>query len=575
MTAEVASPFVRSDFQRTHALLSLDPSFASATWSELEKCASDVVTASHGKTVPRWIVDLTPLTELGSGGMAFLLRLWKDLGLRPGTFSLACPSHHARETLSAAGMSRHWAIVESRDAALRQAGVRVVEDGRSSGIFNGPVKTNGARPHSGTGPEPSGIPPAVPGPSLTPGRNGDRREPQALRQELMQILEIAGAGAFIDLLFDRAFSLHATDIHFDPHEDGMYLRFRVDGLMHEIAILPLGTAVQAISRLKLLAQMDITEKRLAQDGHIAHPSKRHHADVRIGSGPTVHGERVVLRLMPDASHFIGLGDLGLTERQRASIEKGVSAPSGIMLFVGPVGSGKSTTTYTCLSLLNRPERSVVTIEDPVERRMHGVNQIQIDPKIDFGFAAALRGVLRQDPDVIMVGEIRDAETAHIAVRASLTGVRVLSTLHASDTSAVIDVLRQFGIPPMFAADSLTCAVAQRLVRKVCGVSHETFTPDAAMAAILKLSPENAANVRLTRGIPSDVNFFTGYNGRTGIYEVMTMDPDIRLAILNNEPSQEISAMARLNGMMTLEEAAIQKVLDGQTTVEEMLRVLTV
>lgn len=567
MSAEATFPFLRSDIHRTHASLDLGPSFAGAPWTELERAAQHLAADKQGKAAPRWVVDLTSVPQLSSGGMAFLLRLWKELGLRPGTFALACPSGDVRETIAAAGMTKHWTVGESREAVMKSLGLRMEESRGAS-----PFAAAAAVPFNGTtGPTPNGAPSAV----VSQNRNGfERREPGALRHELLQILEISGPAAFIDLLFDRAFSLHATDIHLDPHEDGVHLRFRVDGLMHEIAVLPTPTAVQALSRIKLLAQMDITEKRLAQDGHISNPSKRHQADVRIGTGPTVHGERAVLRLMPDAMNFVGLAELGLSDDQRVRLEKAVSAPSGIMLFVGPVGSGKSTTTYTCLAMLNRPERSVVTIEDPVERRIHGVNQIQTDPRIDFGFAQALRGVLRQDPDVIMVGEIRDAETANIAVRASLTGVRVLSTLHASDTSSVIDVLRQFGIPPMFVADSLNCVVAQRLVRKVCGIQHEAFCPDPAMAAILKLSPEQAATARLLRGVPADVNFHTGYNGRTGIHEVMTMGPELREAILANQPSPVIYQIARQQGMQTLEEAAIQKVLAGITTIEEMLRVLT-
>jgi len=564
MTVEATFPFLRSDIHRTHALLDLAPSFAGAPWAELEKAAQHLAADKQGKTAPRWVVDMSSVSSLSSAGMSFLLRLWKDLGLRPGTFALACPSGDVRETIAASGMTKHWTVGESREAVMKTLGLRM-EEPRGSGVFTSPVRPLVAGP-SGNGDTHPALPAEI--------GSLDRREPTALRHELLQILEIAGPAAFIDLLFDRAFALHATDIHLDPHEDGVHLRFRVDGLMHEIAILPTPTAVQALSRIKLLAQMDITEKRLAQDGHISHPSKRHQADVRIGTGPTVHGERAVLRLMPDAMNFAGLAELGLADDQRVQLEKAVSAPSGIMLFVGPVGSGKSTTTYTCLAMLNRPERSVVTIEDPVERRIHGVNQIQTDPRIDFGFAEALRGVLRQDPDVIMVGEIRDAETANIAVRASLTGVRVLSTLHASDTSSVIDVLRQFGIPPMFVADSLNCVVAQRLVRKVCGIQHEAFTPDAAAAAILKLSPEQAAAARLLRGIPADVNFHTGYNGRTGIHEVMTMGPQLREAILNNQSSPAVYQIARQHGMQTLEEAAIQKVLSGVTTIEEMLRVLT-
>jgi type II secretory ATPase GspE/PulE/Tfp pilus assembly ATPase PilB-like protein/anti-anti-sigma regulatory factor len=566
-SATSVAPQYHTEHQRSYSAFFAQPALNEAPWSSLETIAGDFLGPCHQKAPPKCLIDLSEFRSLSSGMMAFLIKIWRELQGRTGQFVIACTPGDAKDTLVASGMTRHWTLVDSREAAMRQVGMRTNES-HGSGILASPFKTNG-----------NGHAPTSAGASLTDARPvatpRPRREPMALRHELTTVLEFAGAAPFVDLLFERAFNLHATDIHFDPHDDGMHLRFRVDGIMHEIAVLPGPSALQVISRLKLLAQMDITEKRLAQDGHIPHPSKKHHADVRIGSGPTVHGERIVLRLMPDSSHFVGLEDLGLTDEQRQRLIRSVNAPSGIMLFVGPVGSGKSTTTYTCLSMLNKPERSVVTIEDPVERRLQGVNQIQTDPRIDFGFAQALRGVLRQDPDVIMVGEIRDAETANIATRASLTGVRVLSTLHANDTSTVLDVLRQMGISSMFLADSLNCAVAQRLVRRICEQHHESYSPDAAMAAILKLKPESAADTRITRGIPAESNFFTGYYGRCGIFEVMTVDEEIRNAILAGQSGVEVARIARQNGMMTLEESAIQKVLAGQTTVEEMLRVLTI
>src|SRR5690606_25808095 len=225
----------------------------------------------------------------------------------------------------------------------------------------------------------------------------------------------------------------------------------------------------------------ITERRLAQDGHISSSSIRHRRDVRVGSGPTIYGERLVLRLMPDSEILTDLEELGFEPEQVQAVRKAVQVACGMVLSVGPVGCGKSTTTYACLSLLNDPGLSLTTIEDPVERRIAGVNQIQIDPKIDFGFPQALRGVLRQDPDVMMVGEIRDPGTAHIAARAGLIGIRVLSTMHANNCASVIDIFREFGIPPMFIADAVNCVVAQRLLRKVCRHSREEYTPDPVVA----------------------------------------------------------------------------------------------
>ncbi len=396
---------------------------------------------------------------------------------------------------------------------------------------------------------------------------------RALEAELRELADVVQPAPLVDLLLERSFEAAATDVHLDPREDGLHVRLRVDGILHDVlTIAPAGTA-QAISRIKVLAGMDITERRLCQDGHIASAALRNRRDIRVGSGPTIHGERLVLRLMPDETAHSRLDDLGFEPPQLEQVHRALRAPHGMMLSVGPVGSGKSSTMFSCLSLLNQPRRSLVTIEDPVERRIDGVNQMQINPAIKFGFADALRGALRQDPNVIMVGEIRDAETAQIASRAALTGILVLTTMHAQDTGAIIDVFRQFEIPAMLIADSLDCVIAQRLVRKVCAVSRETYRPDAATARTLGVSSDEAAQLELVRGVPSDANFHTGYSGRTGVFEVMRVDDAVREAILKEGPAKEIHELARRSGMQTLEQSAINKVRAGITTVEEMHRVL--
>lgn len=395
----------------------------------------------------------------------------------------------------------------------------------------------------------------------------------ALQQELRELADVVGPGPLVDLLLERAFEISATDVHFDPRPDGLHVRLRVDGMLHDVLTLTSQTAPQVISRLKLMSGMDITERRLCQDGHISSSVLKHQRDVRVGSGPTIHGERLVLRLMPDDTKFTELEQLGFEPSQLDVLQRAVKAPSGMLLSVGPVGSGKSTTTYACLSLLNHPGRSMVTIEDPVERRMEGINQIQTDAKIGFGFVEALRGVLRQDPNVIMVGEIRDAETAHIAARAALTGTQVLSTLHAGDTAATVDLFREFELPPMFIADSLNCVIAQRLLRKVCAKDRETYHPDHATAQILGLNPDQCESIELVRGIPAPSNFNTGYMGRTGVFEIMPVDSDTREAILHRRSNLEIRELSRRKGMQTLEQSAINKVLAGITSVEEMHRVL--
>ncbi len=246
----------------------------------------------------------------------------------------------------------------------------------------------------------------------------------------------------------------------------------------------------------------------------------------------------------------------------------------MILSAGPVGSGKSTTMYSCLELLNEPTQSLVTIEDPVERKIDGVNQIQVDPRIKFGFVEALRGVLRQDPDVIMIGEIRDPETAHIGVRAGLTGVTVLSTIHANDAVATIDVFREFKIPPVFIADSVQCIIAQRLVRRVCAKCREEYVPEDSQLASIGLKPEQAEGIKLVRGKGCDACFHTGYHGRTGVFELLPIAGKVREAVLAERPPHEIRQIALEQGMVTMEAVARKKVIEGITTAEEMHRVLT-
>ena len=396
---------------------------------------------------------------------------------------------------------------------------------------------------------------------------------KALQQELRELVDVVGPGPLVDLLLERAFELGATDVHFDPRSDGLMVRLRVDGMMHDILLLEPSIAPQVVSRLKLLAGMDITERRAAQDGHISSSALKEQRDVRIGSCPTIYGERLVLRLMPDASKFAHLEEIGMAEDQRDQLHRGIHSPTGMILVVGPVGSGKSTTTYAALRALNDPSKSLVTIEDPVERRIDGVNQIQVDSKNEFGFVEALRGVLRQDPNVMMVGEIRDAETAQIASRAGLTGIRVLSTLHANDTAACVDVFREFGVPQMFIADAINCIVAQRLVRQIDPEHREEYEPDDATMEFLGVPHEQRDGLRLVRGVPHDENFNTGYVGRTGVFEVMTVNDDVRQAILSGAPSMEVQRVAEQAGMRSLEADAKRKVLAGETTLEEIHRVL--
>jgi len=412
--------------------------------------------------------------------------------------------------------------------------------------------------------------------TIIPAYSRTEARRKALQEELRELLEVVGPVPMVDLLIERAFHLRATDIHLDPHEGGLRVRMRVDGMLHDVLDVPVEQTPPILSRIKLMANINIAERRFMQDGHIANKIGEISRDVRVCSGPTINGERLVLRLLSDSRAVTQLDDLGLEPGQLATLKQIVSRPHGVVLSAGPVGSGKSTLMYGCFQLLNAPEKSLVSIEDPVERRVPGTTQIQVDPKIEFHFVDALRGVLRQDPNVIMIGEIRDGDTAHISVRAGRTGVLVLSTIHANDATTVIDVFRDFGIPPMFIADSVLAIVAQRLLRTVCKQCAESYRPDAVTLATLGVDPNQDANgkpIELRRGRGCDECFHTGYRGRTGVYELFVIDEETRHAILQRTPRSELRRMAQQKGMRTMQEVAARKVLEGITTPEEMHRML--
>ncbi len=389
-----------------------------------------------------------------------------------------------------------------------------------------------------------------------------------LRDELNELLDVVGPGQLGEVVMDRAFSLNATDLHFEPTGNGLRIRMRVDGLLHDLARLPNSAAAPLISRFKVLAGMDIAERRLAQDGHLSYVSRNIARDVRLGSGPTVYGERIVLRLQPDPRQFPGLDDLGIDQRDTSALRRCLASPYGLILVVGPVGSGKSTSVYSFLRELNTPYHSIVTIEDPVERRVADICQVQVEPKIGFEFASALRCVLRQDPDIMMVGEIRDAETAQIACRSALTGVLVLSTLHASTSVAAIDVLKNFDVPSPILANCLRGVVSQRLVLQVCPKHRQEYQPNEADCRILNIDPAEAHRYNLVRGIPHDDNFHSGYFGRVGIFEVMEVNRELQKGILRNAQANELSEIAVRLGMPTLTDAARKKVIDKVTSIDQ-------
>jgi len=400
------------------------------------------------------------------------------------------------------------------------------------------------------------------------GPAGAVRE-RALREELNALVDVVGAAPLVDILLERAFQMHATDIHLDPTPDGLRVRIRVDGLLHDVLELPTDLMSQVISRVKLMANMDITERRFSQDGHIANTALKHERDVRVGSGPTIHGERLVLRLMPDNRSLNRLDELGLEPEQAELVERYLLSSYGMILSVGPVGSGKSTTMYSCLEMLNAPAKSLATIEDPVERRVEGVNQIQVDPRIDFGFVEALRGVLRQDPNVMMVGEIRDKQTLEVTIQAALTGHLVLSSLHTNDAPSTITRLLDLGAQPYLIGATLLGILAQRLVRTLCphckkpGKLDKTAWENLVFPTKLMM-PDTAY---LPVGCDECRN--TGYMGRTGIYESLVIDKNIRNLINTTSNLQLYLESADKQGMESLKISGAQKIVEGLTTLEEI------
>lgn len=394
----------------------------------------------------------------------------------------------------------------------------------------------------------------------------------ALSAELTELLTVVDAPSVVNVILQRGFSHNATDIHLDPTAGGTRVRFRIDGALQDIVSIPAARALLLMSRIKVIAGMDITDKRLPQDGHIsAAQISGLPRDIRVGSSPTVHGERLVLRLMPDSSEFVSPDVLGFSAGQLSVVSQFTSAPYGLLLVVGPVGAGKTTTLYSLLSKLNQPDRSVVTIEDPVERRISGANQIQVDNRTGLLFSNALRGVLRQDPNVISIGEIRDAETAQIACRAATTGVLVLSTLHANNTASAVDVLRNFGVSSMTIADCLRGVIAQRLVRTIPPEWREEYQPVSEECRMLGV-PENESP-RLVRGVPSELNFFTGFRGRTAVFETMQITPAVRAAINDGLPAYRIREQAISDGMVILENSARRLVFEHKTSTGELARLI--
>jgi general secretion pathway protein E len=376
----------------------------------------------------------------------------------------------------------------------------------------------------------------------------------------------------LDHILTYAFEQRASDIHFEPKRELTLVRLRIDGILHDVHLIPRIVYEAVVSRIKLLSGCNLAEKRRPQDGRIKREQGGREVELRVSTMPTAFGEKAVLRIFDPDILLKGVDDLGLSAHDLPKFYDFVSRPTGIMLVTGPTGSGKTTTLYSTLKYLSKPEVNIVTIEDPVEMVFEDFNQVSVRPQIDITFASALRTVLRQDPDIVMVGEIRDGETAENAVQAALTGHLVLSTLHTNDASSSITRLLDLGIPHFLITSTLIGIMAQRLVRENCTHCLEEYVPTADEAAALKIPLEKLRPYKFKRGKGCLHCRETGFIGRTGIYEVLPMTEKIRRLVSSQAGSLELFKAAREEGLRTLKEAAIEKVFRGITTVTEAVRV---
>ncbi len=363
----------------------------------------------------------------------------------------------------------------------------------------------------------------------------------------------------------------ASDIHIEPYERSMRVRFRIDGVMQEMMSPPFKFKAAIISRLKIMAELDIAERRIPQDGRIKIKVLNRTIDLRVSSLPTIFGEKIVMRILDKGNLNIDLEKLGFEPASMKEFVSAIANPYGMVLVTGPTGSGKTTTLYSALSRVNTPEVNVMTAEDPVEYNLDGINQVLVNEDIGLTFAAALRAFLRQDPNIIMVGEIRDTDTASIAVKAALTGHLVLSTLHTNDAPSAIGRMIDMGIEPFLVASSVNLVLAQRLVRKVCNGCRQPVTPNEEVLRELQLDPKEAAKGTLFEGVGCVECNNTGYRGRHGVYEVMPMTPRIRDLVLERSSSSAVKLQAIEEGMLTLRRDALEKLKRGLTTVEEVLK----
>jgi type IV pilus assembly protein PilB len=394
-------------------------------------------------------------------------------------------------------------------------------------------------------------------------------------QELRTLTEEAPVVRLVNLIISQAISDAASDIHMEPHRRSVQVRYRVDGLLHDVMTPPKQLQSAIVSRIKIMANLDIAERRVPQDGRIHVVIENKEYDLRVSTLPTVFGEKVVMRILDQSSTRLGLNKLGFTPATLETWEGMSAKPYGMILVSGPTGSGKTTTLYSTLYKINTTDKNIVTVEDPVEYQLPRVNQVQVNPKAGLTFANGLRSFLRQDPDIIMVGEIRDKETAEIAIQASLTGHLVLSTIHTNDAPSATTRLVDMGVEPFLISSSVLGVLAQRLARTICTNCREAYAPPVEALHRLGLKPEQGEEILFYRGKGCDRCKGSGYKGRYGIFELMPMGEAIRELVLKGASADQIRQQAIAEGMKTLADDGILKVLEGATTIDELLRVVYV
>ncbi len=370
----------------------------------------------------------------------------------------------------------------------------------------------------------------------------------------------------------EAINRRASDIHLEPLEKRFRVRYRIDGVLVEVDNPPKRLQLAMISRIKIMANISIAEKRIPQDGRIQVNLAVKTIDLRVSSLPTAHGESIVMRILDKEGLQLGLPELGFLSDDQATMERIISMPDGLFLVTGPTGSGKTTTLYSCLHFINKPDRKIITVEDPVEYQLSGINQVPVRHEVGMTFANALRSMLRQAPNIIMVGEIRDLETAEISINASLTGHMVFSTLHTNDAPGAVTRMIDIGVKPFLVSTSLRAVMAQRLTRKICGKCKRPYTPDPRELRSLNITAQQAVNANFAKGAGCEHCHGSGYRGRAGIFEIFAVNDELERMIYENVGTSRLRDKARSLGMRTMREDGLRKVLSGMTTIEEVVSI---